>query len=100
MFAPRYLYIQKKDTANTLFKRHAANSHYIDLPGGLIISSVDFTFEDQKDFFEQHDQVQPVAHDGETISEQHANVLAHLGVKAGHTAKQARAALKKTHGLM
>ena len=100
MFAPRYLYIQKKDTANTLFKRHAANSHYIDLPGGLILSSVDFTFEDQKDRFEQHDRVQPVAHDGELVTESHAQVLAHLGVKAGQTAKQVRTLAKKIHPLL
>ncbi len=42
----------------------------------------------------------PVAHDGEVVSDAHAQVLAHLGVKGGHTAKQTRTALKKIHGLM
>lgn len=100
MINPRYLYIQKKDTANALLMRHASITHSIDLPNGLVLTSAEFHFEDMKDRFEQHDQVQPVAHDGETVTEAHAQVLAHLGVKAGHTAKQVRVLAKKIHGLM
>lgn len=79
--------------------RHASITHSIDLPNGLVLTSAEFHFEDMKDRFEQHDQVQPVAHDGDRVTADHAAILAHLGVKAGHTSKQARTALKKTHGL-
>jgi hypothetical protein len=100
MFAPRYLYIHKKDTADALLMRHASITHSIDLPNGLVLTSAEFHFEDSKDRFEQFDQVQPDAHDGDTVTEQHARVLAHLGVKTGHTAKQVRTLAKKIHNLM
>jgi hypothetical protein len=41
-----------------------------------------------------------VAHDGNTVTEAHAQILAHLGVKTGHTAKQVRTLAKKIHNLM
>ena len=45
--------------------------------------------------FEKNFTVQPLAHDGDTVSEAHAEVLAHLELKAGHTAKQVRTLAKK-----
>lgn len=100
MINPRYLYIHKKDTANALLMRHASITHSIDLPNGLVLTSAEFYFEDVKERFEQHDHVQAVAHDGDTVSDPHAQILAHLGVKAGNTAKQVRALAKKSHPLM
>lgn len=100
MINPKYLYIHPKESARVLLMRHASVTHSIDLPNGLVLTSAEFHFEDLKDRFEQHDQVQPVAHDGDRVTADHAAILSHLGVQAGHTAKQARTALKKTHGLM
>ena len=100
MFAPRYLYIHPKESARALLMRHASVTHSIDLPNGLVLTSAEFHFEDQKDRFEQHDRVQPVAHDGELVTESHAQVLAHLGVQAGQTAKQVRTLAKKIHPLL
>jgi hypothetical protein len=80
--------------------KHFINSHWIDLPDGNVLLSGEFSDEQRKDDFEKNVTVQAVAHEGDTVTEAHAQVLAHFGVKAGQTAKQVRTLAKKIHGLM
>ncbi len=96
---PKFLYIHPKESARPLLMRHASITHSIDLPNGAVLTTAEFNFDDEKDRFEQYSQVQPVAHDGETATQDHAVILAHLGVKAGHTAKQIRKLAKAVHPL-
>ena len=94
MINPKFLYLCPRDTA-IAHGKHFINSHWIDLPDGSVLLSGEFADEQRKDDFEKNVTVQPLAHDGDTVSEAHAQVLAHLGVKAGHTAKQVRTLAKK-----
>jgi hypothetical protein len=96
---PKYLYVCPADVAKA-YGRHFINSHWIDLDGKNVLLSGEFADESRKDLFEKNVTVQAFAHDGDTVTEAHAHVLAHLGVKAGHTAKQVRVLAKKIHPLL
>jgi len=98
MIQPKYLYIVPKDVAQANI--HRLNANWIDLPNGKVLLSAEFNDEPHQDDFHRTASAEPVAHDGELVSEEHVQQLAHLGVKIGHTHKQIRALAKKIHGLM
>jgi len=100
MINPKFLYICPKDTFQAHGCKHFISAHAIDLPDGSVLVSGEFPDEQRKEGFEKHVTVKSIAQDGETVTADHAALLAHLGVQAGHTAKQVRALAKKIHGLM
>ncbi|MGB6496349.1 MAG: hypothetical protein WBF09_05085 [Candidatus Acidiferrum sp.] len=93
----KFLYITRKDCAQA--NPHRVNHHWLELPDGRVLMSVEFVDEPHKDAFERTAATEPVAQD-EPISAAHAAILAHLGVQAGDTAKVARKKLKAIHGLL
>ncbi len=99
MINPKFLYVCPKDVATIHAARHCSISHWIDLPDGNVLLSAEFLDEQKQTDLENNVTVEPCAHE-ETVSEKHAAQLAHLGVQAGHTAKQIRKLAKKIHGLM
>jgi hypothetical protein len=98
----RYLYILPKDVAFAQTQKHFSAAHWIDLDNGFVLMSGRLHNDDDshKEAFEKNVSVQQVAHDGDTVTESHAAMLAHLGVKAGHTAKQVRALAKQVFPTM
>jgi hypothetical protein len=99
MINPKFLYIVPRDVVMAQ-SHHLLSAHFLDLDNGLVLLSSSFADENRKDLFERNVSAQPLAHDGDTVTETHAQTLAHLGVKQGHTAKQVRTLAKKIHGLM
>lgn len=98
MIQPKYLYIVPQDVAQANI--HRLNAHWIDLPGGKVLLSAEFNDESHQVDFHKTVSAEPVAHDGELVSDKHAQQLAHLGIKPIHGHKQIRAVVKKIHGLM
>jgi hypothetical protein len=99
MINPKFLYICPKDVALAHAFRHCTISHCIDLPDGNVLLSAEFLDELKKGDLEKNVTVEPCAED-EPVSNKHAAQLAHLGVKAGHTAKQIRKLAKAVHPLI
>jgi hypothetical protein len=98
MINPRFLYIAPRSV--TMGHRRFPVAHFIDLEDGQVLVSAEFHDEADKDYWEQHTQVEPVAPDGETINERHAAQLTHLGVQSTHRASDIRKVVKKTFKLM
>ena len=98
----RYLYLLPKDVAQAQAQKHFARAQWIDLGGEMVFLSGRFHNDDEshKDTFERNVSVKPCCHDGETVTEKHAGMLAHLGVKSGHSGSQVRSLAKKIHPLM
>jgi hypothetical protein len=99
MLNPKFLYLVPRDVVMAQ-SHHLLSAHFLDLDNGKVLLSGEFADEQRKDLFEQNVFAEPIAHDGDTVTEAHAQTLAHLGVKAGHTAKQVRALAKKIHPLL
>jgi hypothetical protein len=95
----KFLYVCPRDIA-VAHSRHFITANWIDLPNGSVLLSGEFSDEQRKDLFEQNISVEPCCHDGDTVTQQHAQKLASIGVRMGNTAKQVRTAAKKIHGLM
>lgn len=92
MINPKFLYLCPIDVAKANGK-HFVNAHWIEV-GNKVLLSGEFADEHRKNDFERNVTVQAVAHDGETVTVEHAELLAGIGVKQGHTHRQVRALAK------
>lgn len=95
----KFFYIVPGDVAVSNLHRFR-NFHYVNLPDGRVLLSGEFHDEQFKQDWERNASALPVAHGGDTVSEEHATVLDHLGVKPGHSHKQLRSLVRKHHPLM
>lgn len=91
MINPKFLYVCPPEAVKG---KHFVNTHYINLPNGKVLLSSEFADEYYKDDFERNVTVQAVAPDGETVTVEHAELLAGIGVMEGHTHKQVRTLAK------
>jgi hypothetical protein len=84
----RHYYIVPRDVA-IAGARHVAESHWIDLDETHVLVSVRHRTEHDKAKFERNVTAEPLPEIGstDTISNEHAGRLAHLGVRPGHTTK-------------
>ncbi len=80
------------------------HAHYYDLPDGRKILSATFVRHDAQLKYEAQEGVHPLPHpmyEGhKAIDDEHADALAHLGVKRGHTVYHVAQILGALHPLM
>jgi hypothetical protein len=95
-------FITDKATWHSI-RQHAANSHYIDIPGGILVAA-EFRDAHHSAKFEKHPSVQALPHPGRNATmKQHPKILAslqHLGVKSEHTVMDVSDIVSAIHPLM